>query len=346
MTRATTDRPLIEATLAGDTRAFGALVSRYQDVAFAVAFAATRDAAAAEDAAQEALVVAWRRLGALADRDRFAPWLCGIVRNVAREARRHERRHAPRASEPSARLTDLPSPEPSPFDQAAASQALAASLAALGGLSPRYREPLILFVRLDRSHARVAATLGLSEEAVRQRLSRARRMLRDQLAAVERVVEAAPRRPLAAAVCALILARAGTASAAPAATLWTKLAIAMTTASTAVVAALSVAAWRGPTPQPPTAREHAARRDRHAADALGPASNSAAPTIQPSPPHSTIGARARTRPAETAAVEIGAAEVSRPPRPTHPRGRVRHGPAQVRRGRPSVSLADLPSLHP
>jgi DNA-directed RNA polymerase specialized sigma24 family protein len=50
-----TDAQLCAATLASDTGAFGALVSRYQDVAFAVAVGATGDAGLAEDLAQEAL---------------------------------------------------------------------------------------------------------------------------------------------------------------------------------------------------------------------------------------------------------------------------------------------------
>jgi RNA polymerase sigma factor (sigma-70 family) len=206
------DAQLVALALAGDARAFGALVTRYQEIAVAVAYAATGDLALSEDLAQEALVVAWRRLPTLSEPDRFGPWLCGIVRHVARSDRRHRSRHAPAGGE----LPDaLASGQPSPLDEVMARQTLARTWQALRRLPSRYREPLVLYCRLDHSHARVAASLGLSEEAVRQRVSRARQKLRAEVEGVDRSVAAAPRRPLAAAVIALIWARrARTASAA------------------------------------------------------------------------------------------------------------------------------------
>ncbi len=53
---------------------------------------------------------------------------------------------------------------------------------ALERIPESYREPLILFYREDRSVAEVAGALELSEDAVKQRLSRGRGMLREQVA--------------------------------------------------------------------------------------------------------------------------------------------------------------------
>jgi len=205
-----TDAQLVAQALAGDARAFGALVTRYRDLAVSVAYAATGDVGLAEDLAQEAFVVAWRRLSALAHRDRFGPWLCGIVRHVGRSERRHRGRHAPGGSpEP---LSAIEAPVPSPLDEAMARQALARTWAALRALPPRYREPLVLFCRFDHSHARVAESLGLTEETVRQRISRARQKLRAEVDGVERQVRAA-RAPAAAGVIALIWTRSARAGA-------------------------------------------------------------------------------------------------------------------------------------
>ena len=60
-------------------RAFGAIVRRYQDMAFAVAVSALGDFHAAEDAAQEAFVVAWRCLDQLREPRAFPGWLKRIV---------------------------------------------------------------------------------------------------------------------------------------------------------------------------------------------------------------------------------------------------------------------------
>src|SRR6188508_1227027 len=214
-----TDAQLVAMALAGDARAFGTLVTRYQDLAVSVAYAATGDLGLSEDLAQEAFVVAWRRLASLASRDRFAPWLCGIVRHVGRSERRHRHRHAPGGSpEP---LDALPAPRPSPLDEAMAREALVRTWRALSALPPRYREPLVLYCRLDHSHARVAASLGISEETVRQRVSRARQRLRDEVEGVERSLGRATRRPLAAGVLALIWSRsAGAARAAAGSSAW------------------------------------------------------------------------------------------------------------------------------
>ncbi len=334
-----TDAQLCAATLAGDAGAFGALVSRYQDVAFAVACGATGDAGLAEDLAQEAFVVAWRRLATLVDRERFAPWLCGIVRNVAREARRRERRHAPRGNESG--LGELVAPGPSPFDSAAVRESLAAGLAALGALAPRYREPVLLFVRLDRSHARVAECLGLTVETVRQRLSRARRQLRDEIDRAERAAMAVrARRSMAAPViAAILLARASSVAAAPtpviaphAQPLLAKAAAAVAALCAVVIVASGVVAWRQQT----------------RADAT-----TASPAVREPPRHAV--ARDVDRAAGPGIAEMGSGHQARAAipasepatrRPRHPRGRVRHGPAKVKRGRPSVGMENLQHLIP
>src|ERR1700754_1106480 len=59
--------------------AFGELVARFQDMAFACAFSVLGDFYLAEDAAQEAFITAWQRLGQLRAPEAFAGWLRRIV---------------------------------------------------------------------------------------------------------------------------------------------------------------------------------------------------------------------------------------------------------------------------
>jgi RNA polymerase sigma-70 factor (ECF subfamily) len=73
------DRDLVEQARRGDREAFAVLVHQVSDSLYAVAFRILRDAGLAEDALQNALVLAWRRLPRLRDADRFEAWIHRIL---------------------------------------------------------------------------------------------------------------------------------------------------------------------------------------------------------------------------------------------------------------------------
>src|SRR5215213_732397 len=60
-------------------RSFGEIVARFQDMAFACAFAILNDFYLAEDVAQEAFIVAWQKLDQLKDPKAFPGWFKSIV---------------------------------------------------------------------------------------------------------------------------------------------------------------------------------------------------------------------------------------------------------------------------
>ncbi len=352
-----TDTQLVARALAGDARAFGTLVTRYQDLAISVAYAATGDLGLSEDLAQEAFVIAWRRLASLTHRERFGPWLCGIVRHVGRSERRHRSRHAPAGSpEP---LDALAAARPSPLDEAMAREALGRTWHALRALPPRYREPLVLYCRLDHSHARVAASLGLSEETVRQRVSRARQRLRDEVEGVERTVGRAARRPLAAGVLALIWARsAGAARAAssssPAPWLVGIAAPVAAIAAVLVLAAAAVTALRTAAPAGAT-RVSAAQTPTTPPLRVASRTTTAADRVLPTRASVEIGAgavqpatRGATAPDQAGAGDSDAVEFDFTAARGAPRGRVvRHGPAVVTRETTAAATAAArPLLRP
>ena len=83
---------LVALAQAGDPAAFGRLVGATQTMVHAVAFSVLRDAGLAQDAAQDAYLRAFRRIGDLDEPGGFIPWLRRIVITVAlnmRRARRH-----------------------------------------------------------------------------------------------------------------------------------------------------------------------------------------------------------------------------------------------------------------
>ena len=73
------DRDLVEQARAGDREAFAVLVHQVSDTLYAVAHRILRDTGLAEDALQNALVLAWRRLPKLRDPDQFEAWIHRIL---------------------------------------------------------------------------------------------------------------------------------------------------------------------------------------------------------------------------------------------------------------------------
>jgi RNA polymerase sigma-70 factor (ECF subfamily) len=73
------DRALVEQARHGDREAFAVLVHQVSDSLYAVAYRILRDTGLAEDALQNALVLAWRRLPKLREPDRFEAWIHRIL---------------------------------------------------------------------------------------------------------------------------------------------------------------------------------------------------------------------------------------------------------------------------
>ena len=73
------DRDLVERARRADREAFAVLVHQVSDSLYAVAYRILRDPGLAEDALQNALVLAWRRLPKLREPDRFEAWIHRIL---------------------------------------------------------------------------------------------------------------------------------------------------------------------------------------------------------------------------------------------------------------------------
>ena len=177
------DAALVTATLAGDRHAFGQIVARYQALICSLAYNATGSVRQSEDLAQDTFVAAWRDLAQLREAAKLRGWLCTIVRHQISRAFSRAVREPAHAAEPLDAAHELAAPEPLPSEQAISREEQAILWRSLEQIPEGYREPLILFYRENQSVERVAAALELSEDAVKQRLSRGRKLLQDQVAA-------------------------------------------------------------------------------------------------------------------------------------------------------------------
>jgi len=177
------DAELVQWGLAGDREAFGRVVERYQSLICALAYSATGSLSRSEDLAQETFLIAWKQLRQLREPDKLRSWLCSIARSVISSTSRREGRQPTCAAEQLEAIPELPSPEPLPTEHVISREEEAILWCSLERIPELYREPLVLFYREEQSVAGVAQALELSEDVVKQRLARGRKLLAEQVAA-------------------------------------------------------------------------------------------------------------------------------------------------------------------
>src|SRR5256885_15873792 len=184
------DSELVTQSLAGNRDAFGRIVARYQSLLCSLGYSATGSLSQSEDLAQETFVAAWKQLADLREPEKLRSWLCRISRNLTCDAVRKQYREPIHKAESLEEIQESPAPEPLPSDYTISREEEAILWRSIERIPESYREPLLLFYREHQSVENVAAALDLSEDAVKQRLSRGRKLLHEQvLAFVERTLE-------------------------------------------------------------------------------------------------------------------------------------------------------------
>ncbi|HET8819572.1 MAG TPA: sigma-70 family RNA polymerase sigma factor [Xanthomonadaceae bacterium] len=171
----------LPAAARGDREAYSRIVAACQSPVTAIALAIVRDVAASEDIAQEAFLSAWQHLRRLKNPASFLPWLRQITRNLARDHLRAQRHRPLDGLGAELAIASAADPAPTPAEQLLAEEREDAAADLISALPAASREVLLLYYREGQSSRQVAALLGLSDAAVRKRLSRAREALRDDL---------------------------------------------------------------------------------------------------------------------------------------------------------------------
>ena len=151
--------------------AFGERVRRYQDAAFASAYAILKDRTAAEDATQAAFLTAWLRRNDLREPLAFGSWLRTIVRTECfRIIRRGRVTTVP--------LDEMPPPSAAPApDPVHAAELRTVLLDAIATLSEADRTVIGLRYMSDSSYQEISDFLGLPVSTVKKRLHDARKRL-------------------------------------------------------------------------------------------------------------------------------------------------------------------------
>ncbi|MBN2272293.1 MAG: sigma-70 family RNA polymerase sigma factor [Sedimentisphaerales bacterium] len=169
---------LLRASQAGDKDAFGSIVERYQCLVCAITYSATGDFARSRKLAKETFVRAFRSLEQLKDPNRFRLMLCRIARNLADRSTRIERFDVVRDCEAKQAAESDTGEIPIGKER----QELV--WRGLETIPERFREPMVFFHQRDSSQPAAASDLDLSEPALIQYVSKARSLLRPEVASL------------------------------------------------------------------------------------------------------------------------------------------------------------------
>jgi RNA polymerase sigma-70 factor (ECF subfamily) len=185
------DLDLVRRAQAGDADAFGELVERNRRAVFRAALAALGSAAEADDVAQDAFVMAYRKLGSFRGDAAFRTWLLAIAWRKALDRRKSLSRWLRLTSTPPESDADAPNwIEQMPGDQRTQEEDLAAAQLQqkvkllIRTLPRKLRDALLLAGSGEYTYEQISGILGVPIGTVKWRVSEARRVLKQKLAAV------------------------------------------------------------------------------------------------------------------------------------------------------------------
>lgn len=188
---------LIQDAQKGDLAAFNRLVLAYQDLVFNQTYRMMGEMAAAEDAAQEVFISAYRNLGGFRGGS-FKAWLLRIATNACYDELRRRQRRPTTPLEPVNEDDDeiespawMADPAETPEQAAERSQLSDAIQDCLAGLPADFRAVVVLVDIQGLDYDEAAQTIHKPVGTVKSRLARARQRLRDCLQGVRELLPAA-----------------------------------------------------------------------------------------------------------------------------------------------------------
>ena len=184
------DDELISLARKGDSRAFTELVRRYEETVYRFSYKICRDSEAASETLQDTFINVYRKLKSFDGKSKFSTWLYTIVTNNClmkrRKTKRDELEESLEAYDAPPVHGAPPRPQPAqkvdtPADIVIGRELKTVLEDAMARLPEDYR--MVFYMRdvEGRSTEETAGVLGLSTEATKSRLRRARAFLRDQL---------------------------------------------------------------------------------------------------------------------------------------------------------------------
>lgn len=184
-----TDVDLVIRARQGDSAAFGELVDRHRAAVYRTALAALRSPADAEDVAQDAFLLAYRRLDSFRGNASFKTWLLSITWHQAINRRRsltsvwRRMVASPAGDDNEPAIARVASDGPSPEEAAEAEQLRRGVRDAIRALSSTLRDALLLALADDYTYEEIGVIVGAPVGTIKWRVSEARRLVKKQLKA-------------------------------------------------------------------------------------------------------------------------------------------------------------------
>jgi len=180
------DHAAIQAVLAGDKEAYGALVVRHSHTLFRVAYRITGNEADADDVVQEAFLRGYRKLEGFESRANFGTWIYRIAVHCAldkvRRRRGDETSRVGEADDPELDQMQVADFAAGPDRILLSGEISAVQQAALHSLTPTERTAFVMRHMEDCSTAEIGAALGIDSNAAKQAVFRAVQKMRRRLA--------------------------------------------------------------------------------------------------------------------------------------------------------------------
>jgi RNA polymerase sigma-70 factor (ECF subfamily) len=182
------DEELVARVLAGDQGSFGTLVERYQDRLVSFLFRMLRDLDTAHDLSQEVFLRVYQALDRFDPQFKFSTWTFRVAHNLGvDELRRRKVRWVPLQRQDAEDETpwerELPSSEPSPYQDLRNEQRGDAIQQAIDALPGDYRELIVMRHYAELSYEEIAQLKRMPLGTVKNKLFRGRQMLKERLAA-------------------------------------------------------------------------------------------------------------------------------------------------------------------
>jgi RNA polymerase sigma factor (sigma-70 family) len=171
------DDVTIKQCLEGDVNAFSLLVEKYQHAVYGLCYHIVGNFADAQDLTQEVFVKIYVTLSRIKDPSKFASWLYRITVNACKRWLRDRRRMDDLPLEAIAQTSEDRSPE----EHAEAEELCLSVRKAIASLSERNQLTVTLYYIDGLSYAEIGNFLSVSESAVKSRLHRARKQLKEEL---------------------------------------------------------------------------------------------------------------------------------------------------------------------
>ena len=180
------DRTTIQAVLAGDRDAYGALVMRHSRMLFRLAYRMTGSEADADDVVQEAFLRGFQKLETFESRADFGTWIYRIAVHCALDRLQYRRRELARQvgeeNDPEQGEVQVADLAPGPERLALSAEIGTLGQMAMQALTAMERTAFVLRHMEDRNTDEIAAALNVAPNTAKQTVYRAVQKMRKRLA--------------------------------------------------------------------------------------------------------------------------------------------------------------------